>query len=126
MCYPDFNIRSLCISQAAFTLEKLQCSTISWLLLHVNSAVASKQLIEPNVLVTHWRQEQDEYWTGRTGLNGHCWVMQFNLLQLKAKSLQNHELLLKTNEAVHFYVILPALSRSCTVLRAWIKLGVWE
>lgn len=71
--------------------------------------------------MTHGRQEQDEYWMGRTDLNGHCWVMQFNLLQLKAKSLQNHELLLKTNEAVHFYIILPALSRSCTVLRAWDK-----
>lgn len=47
--------------------------------------------------------------------------MQLNLLQLKAKSLQNHELLLKTNEAVHVYVILPALSRSYTVLRAWDK-----
>lgn len=58
---------------------------------------------------------------GRTDLNAHCWIMQLNFLQLDAKSLQNYELLLKTNEAVHFCIILPALSRSYTVLRAWDK-----
>lgn len=40
--------------------------------------------------------------------------MQLNLLQLKAKRLQNNELLLKTNDTVHFYDILPALSRNYT------------
>lgn len=51
---------------------------------------------------------------GRTDLNEHCWIMELNLLQLKAKSLQNHELLLKISETVHFDVILPALSRGYT------------
>lgn len=55
---------------------------------------------------------------GRSDLNAHCWI---NLLQLEAKCLQNHELLLKTNEGVHFYIILPALSRSYTLLMVWDK-----
>lgn len=132
MCYPDFNISSLCISQAAFTSEKLHWSTISWLLLHVNSLV----LLQNNLLnqmcqwLTRGRSRMNT-WMGRTDLNGHCWIMQFSLLQLKAKSLRNHELLLKTNEAIHFYIILLALSRSYIVLRAWDKarsagVNTWE